>query len=60
MPSRHQTNKYAINDILLPYDDLRDLFAYAIQLRHGLLEAVFILHLSMVTPFRRAACVSVL
>ena len=49
MPSRHQTNKDAINDILLPYDDFCDLAADGIQLCHGLLEAVFIGHKSMVT-----------
>src|SRR4051812_31354659 len=53
VPACHETDEHSVHDVLLPYDDLRDLGSHAIQLSYGLREAVFVLHVSMVTPSRQ-------
>ena len=49
MPACEEACQDSVYNILLPYDDFRDLATDPIQLSHGMLEAVIICHESMVT-----------
>jgi hypothetical protein len=50
VPACHQADKDAVDDVLLPNDDLANLFPDPVQLGYGLIQANVVLHLFMVTP----------
>ena len=55
--TRQKANQNSVDNILLSYDDFRDLVPDAIQLSHGLLKAVIVLHESMVARSDNAIAV---